>query len=471
MVAFCSFSVLTTWPRVWIDEGKDIELARGFLNAGKLDIEMAPGQFSGVASLLQSTGYPVTVPLAGVFKLFGYGFEQARAYMLLWALIAIATVFFVSRKFLGNFNAIFSVLLIVTFASFYDSGRAVVGEIPGFVFLMAGLYFALYKDSYNKSGLFIGLSIVSKPSVFTWILPALVLVFAIEKKDFIIKTLKMSWGIILALFVWAILVLESLFSLSAWSGILNFYKNPYEGSSLISNFVTNLANAPYSTTLIYFGILFVVVIIARFLVEEKRLASLYNFIIIYGVFAFLYYLRSPGWLRYILIAELLILFILPHAVSLIVPKLKSYFVRFQFDNRYLVAVCLLALVVIQTVHLFTSADIFFSDSETKARDYVNKEFPTESVTVLNSVIMATMFDRQNRFMTLDDTVMREIEVRAGFKNIDIFSTSIMPEVVILSARAKKLPSEQEKVTLENKYQFVTKIGSYSIYKLTRQLPS
>ena len=257
MVAFCSFSVLTTWPRVWIDEGKDIELARGFLNAGKLDIEMAPGQFSGVASLLQSTGYPVTVPLAGVFKLFGYGFEQARAYMLLWALIAIATVFFVSRKFLGNFNAIFSVLLIVTFASFYDSGRAVVGEIPGFVFLMAGLYFALYKDSYNKSGLFIGLSIVSKPSVFTWILPALVLVFAIEKKDFIIKTLKMSWGIILALFVWAILVLESLFSLSAWSGILNFYKNPYEGSSLISNFVTNLANAPYSTTLIYFGILFV----------------------------------------------------------------------------------------------------------------------------------------------------------------------------------------------------------------------
>ena len=62
VVALCSFPVLTTWPRVWIDEGKDIELARGFLNAGKLDIEIAPWQFSGVASLLQSTGYPVTVP-------------------------------------------------------------------------------------------------------------------------------------------------------------------------------------------------------------------------------------------------------------------------------------------------------------------------------------------------------------------------------------------------------------------------
>ena len=70
---FFSLPALVTKPRLWADEAKTIELAKNFLKFGKLDIETAPGEFSGYQHLLQSTGYPLTVPLAGFFKIFGFG--------------------------------------------------------------------------------------------------------------------------------------------------------------------------------------------------------------------------------------------------------------------------------------------------------------------------------------------------------------------------------------------------------------
>lgn len=467
VVTFSSLSVLTTWPRLWVDEAKDIELARGFWNAGKLDIEIAPGQFSGVANLLQSTGYPVTVPLAAVFKLFGYGIEQARAYMLLWMVISILVIFFVARIFLGDANAIFSVLLIATFASFYDNGRAVVGEIPGFVFLLLGLYFWLHKGSYYMSGLLLGLSVVSKPSVFTWVVPAFLLVLAVERSGFVAKIFKIGSGAVFALLVWAFLVLENVFSLSSWSSILSFYSNPYETSSLLNNFITNLSNVPYSTTLIYFGGLFTLVFVARLFSREERVALLYNFVIIYGVFAFIYYLRSPGWLRYIIAAELLILLLLPHAISLVVARLKLFFSLDGLNNHYFATGFLVIFLIVQVAHLFTSADIFFSDSEVKLRDYVDKEFPTESIATLNSVTTATLFGRHNRFLTLDETVMRDIETKAGFRNIDPFAMNVLPDLVISSVRARKPLTEGELSTIEGKYQLARKIDSYSIYRLIK----
>ena len=89
------FSVwhLTTAPRLWLDEAKNIELAESFATAGKLDIEIAPGIFTGAPHLLQSTGYPATLPLALFFKIFGFGLAQARIYMLLWILATLAILY------------------------------------------------------------------------------------------------------------------------------------------------------------------------------------------------------------------------------------------------------------------------------------------------------------------------------------------------------------------------------------------
>ena len=96
-VILFSFSTLTTKPRFWIDEAKSIELAKSWQSFGKLDLEVAPGVFSGVPEVLQSTGYSVTIPLAAFFKVFGFGLEQARVYMILWMAAALIAAFFIGR--------------------------------------------------------------------------------------------------------------------------------------------------------------------------------------------------------------------------------------------------------------------------------------------------------------------------------------------------------------------------------------
>ena len=253
-----SFSTLTTKPQIWVDEAKSIELARNFMDFGKLNIQTAPGEFTGFPEILQSTGYPVTVPLAVFFKIFGYGLVQARIYMLVWMLAALSAVFMLGRRLFGDFSAIFAVLLIASFASFYDSGRTVVGEIPGFVFLLSGLYFWLDRNNYFFSGLFFGLSIVSKPSVFTWIIPTIVLILLFERKDFLKKIFLTGFGMVPAALGWILLVLGNPFIKASWINILNFYRNPYQSVSLSENVISNLSRVLQSTTLIYFGGLWII---------------------------------------------------------------------------------------------------------------------------------------------------------------------------------------------------------------------
>ena len=145
-----SLPTLTTRPRLWADEAKSIELALNFERFGALDMQTAPGEFSGVAHLLQSTGYPVTVPLAGIFSLFGFGMTQARLFMLLWMIAALCVIFFFLRRLFGAREALFALALIATFASFHDNGRTVVGEIPGFLFLLMGLWILLFSSELRN---------------------------------------------------------------------------------------------------------------------------------------------------------------------------------------------------------------------------------------------------------------------------------------------------------------------------------
>ncbi len=291
-----SFATLTTKPKLWIDEAKSIELARNFAHLGKLDIQTAPGEFSGFPQLLQSTGYPILVPLAAIFKMFGYGLTQARAYMVFWMVLSLLVVLLFSKNVFGKRDAIFSVLLISTFASFYDSGRTVVGEIPGFLFLIAGMYTLLKKEAYYLTGVLWGIAVVTKPSVFGLIVPAIFIVSILDWRSFFPKLWKIALGMAPAALAWIFLVLDNPFLKSAWISIFNFYQNPYS-SAFGNNVMQNIKNIPHSTTLIYFGFLFAIIVIVRFLVQEKKLVLLYNFVIIYSLLAFGYYLRSPGWLR------------------------------------------------------------------------------------------------------------------------------------------------------------------------------
>ena len=454
-VILFSFSTLTTKPQIWVDEAKSIELARNFLNFGKLNIQVAPGEFTDFPEILQSTGYPVTVSLAAIFKIFGYGLVQARIFMLGWMLAALLAVFMLGRRLFGDSSAIFAVLLIASFASFYDSGRTVVGEIPGFVFLMLGLYLWLEYHSYFGTGFLWGLSVVSKPSVFTWIIPTIILILLLEKKDFLKRIFKIGAGMLPAALGWIFLVLEKPLSSASWVNILNFYKNPYHALSLLENVFTNLSGVLYSATLIYFGVLFFVVLAGWHWNEEVKPRKFYQFAIIYGIFAFIYYLRSPGWLRYILISELLILFLLPDALNIIIKKSKEFFPAIKPFSFYLATTSVFLLFLIQIMHLFTAADIFYSNSAIQAAQILNREFPDSRIATIDSFTLSVLLETQKRSQYIEMAGLPAIGKKLLFDPL--------PEVVVLAQDGRGL--EENRSILENNYQLYSRTGNYFIYSL------
>src|SRR3989339_674861 len=235
-VLIFSFSTLTTKPRLWTDEGLSIELARDFLLYGKLDVVSSPGVFSDVPFLLQSTGYPMTIMLAVFFKIFGFGLVQARLFALALMIILLILVYWFTKKQFGKTNALLAVFLIATFAPFYGNGRCITGEILGFIFLLFGLNYFLDRRRLWLGGLFLGLAVMTKPSVYLLIIPAVLIVLLIEKRQFFFQAFKLLTGMLPAAFLWIIICLPSFFDTKSWLSIINFYRNPFYPLSTVDNF-------------------------------------------------------------------------------------------------------------------------------------------------------------------------------------------------------------------------------------------
>ncbi len=453
-LAIISISLYTniTKPRLWVDEGKTVELARNFLKFRTLDMEIAPGQFSEVAPILQSSGYPVSIPLALFFKLFGLGPHQARIFMLIWIVLTLSATLYVADKMFGASEAVLSFLLIASFASFYDSGRTVVGEIPGFFFLLTGLYYWLQKEDYYKVGLLWGLAVVTKPSVFGLIIPAITITLIERNFESIKRLFKIAVAMLPAAFVWFLVVTKGA-PMTAMSSVAEFYKNPYS-SDISSNVIRNIKSLPFSTTIIYFSGLFALILVARYLIgKEDRLKKFYNFVIIYSVFAFIYYLRSPGWLRYILIIELLILFILPHALSVIIERIKQIPINKKF-KAVISAVSI--LVLIQTVQLFTISDIYYGDEVPNMISYINSNFPDSSIATFQVAEASAFFKTEKRFNQLNLTGIPTLGENP-------LSSGILPEVIV--TKSGEIDQEKEKKILSDEYTLIQKFGYYEIYKL------
>ncbi|MBI3046088.1 MAG: glycosyltransferase family 39 protein [Candidatus Harrisonbacteria bacterium] len=448
-----SISTLTTKPRIWIDETVTLELARGFSRLGILDIQIAPDKFSGFPQFLQSTGYPLTIALALIFKFFGYNFTAVRIFMLLLMVIALLAVYFFGKSLFGKNKSLLSVILIASFASFYGSGRTAVGEIPGFIFLLSAIYFWLNKSAYYWSGLFLGLAIVTKPAVFLLAFPAIIFAFFLEGEIFFQRLLKIILGMAPAAIGWIFLVPQNPFLKDIWFGLFNFYRNPYS-SEITANVTNNLLNFLHSPTLIYFGVLFILILFGWYYAEDKKIKSLYNFVVFYCLLAFIYYLRSPGWLRYILIAELLIFILLPWTLSEIFLRFGKFISKLKINNEQAVIITSGFLIVIQFARLFTGAQIFHSVSEIKTASYINDNFSQKSVGILDSPKLSVLLRTDKRYQAI---------TLAGIPAIgnNSFLINHFPDVLVFASGQEF--SEAEIIALKNYYSKAVRIDGYEIY--------
>lgn len=398
-----SLPTLTTKPAYWYDEAINVELAHNFAEFGTLDLVVAPNTFSGKGATVGTTGYPITVPLAGFFKLFGFGLAQARVYMLLWMSALLVAFFSIAKKLWGPLVAYGGTLLLSSFAPFYGNGRSVMGEIPGFLFFLLS-FFALERRKWCLSGILLGLSVICKPSVFIFLIPAYALVLLCKRemwRNKLIALVRLSIGSFLALVPWLIIYTDERARGGLAQNILAHFKNPYAeaGASVLQNIWHNLPTLLTSTTLIYMWLMLAGAV-AALLSEREHLRTHRTLLILcagYLPLALLQYLRSFGYLRYLIAFEFLVfilfLIALPALVRYVAsacrpresgdPVLLDSCFRGNDRTRLYAGVLLGVLVVVQLVHLFWFSDLYPSEKTQKTLSYLSSTYPDAIVGIIN----------------------------------------------------------------------------------------
>ncbi|MFC1595096.1 ArnT family glycosyltransferase [Patescibacteria group bacterium] len=368
-VIFSFYSPLgdfTATPKFWRDEAIPFEIARTFLELGKLDVVVEPGIVDGRPYLSHATGFTMTIPLAGFFSIFGIGVLQARIFMIVWIFITLLTLFLILKSFFGTQKAAVGTLLVSTFTSFYANGKTFTGEIPGFFFLLLGIYMLYKKKNYVLAGVFMGLCAITKPSVFLLILPVVALEFLISERRLCFKHgFKFVLGAIPIMLLWIIIILPQPFSIESWQGMIDLYRHPFNEASLLSHFPDAIIDLVKHTTIIYFAILAGILGLAyrkgAFTGDDKRLMK---FVFLYSIAAAVYFLRSPGWIRYLLIFEVLALATVFPAIDFFAKKIKIKSASVMIAG---------VLVLLHTVNFFFISNIPSSDASIKTADFINNE--------------------------------------------------------------------------------------------------
>lgn len=473
-------------PSVWFDEAITIEIARNFAMFGTLDILTAPGVFSGVPYLVGTNGYPLTIPLAGFFQLFGFGLAEGRIFMLLWLVVVLGAVFYTVKKIFGTAEAFFGLGLIITFASFYASGTTVTGELPGFFFFVLGLYFLSFQRNYFFFGIFWGLAMAAKPGVYLLLAhTALIFVIVFEDRDRMKNLLKFGSGMFFPLAIWLYFAFPH--SLSTFFSTVAYFLNPIDIPFLsdligylpfenltkgtvvpdtgdaMAGLLGNVRMLFTHSTLIYFSILSSLAALGYFADTSKTDAQkrFMKLSLVYGVLIMIYFLRGPGWIRYLLALELLLLVLVFPSINVVLRKVQNAFGRPRVGPALLSMFAVAALIIMQTAQLFFWADIPISSKALAVADTA-KTFAEDDELIMGvfNVPEAAAFGDAGR-------TYQTIGVQNGLAPLGespFYAAKKYPDIIILNQEKMLLDDLDQKI-LQDFYSPTQKFGEYEFYRL------
>lgn len=342
LVLFLSSFHLFDSPETWMDEGLIIQSAVGLLYTGKAALPVAPGIFEPAWYI--TTGFPLTLPLAGVFATFGVSLEAARLVMLAFLICFYAALFLYARKAIGGGASWLGFFFIVFFAPVYGHGRNVLGEIPGLLFMLLALLPLLPDVELTPKraaciGVCAGFAFATKP-IFILFLSAIFLSLFMRRRELALwrNVVFGLLGFLVPFSLWLFLQFDQI----SFSRVLFVYANPHTldvGNAVFAN-VKRLLTEPqplyFLAALALWSVSYVVRRVRRETIVLSEEALLFFSILV--LFA---YIRTAGYYRYFFPGQVFALLYLPHSLW--------YFVRGR-DKFVLRAatVCLCALLLFQT---------------------------------------------------------------------------------------------------------------------------
>jgi len=186
---------------LWFDEGVNLSVSANMVRTGTYALSRPGGETDPFPAGV-STGPTVLLPIAAAFKLFGIGLVQGRIVTGTYLLLAVLFFFLVTDWLQGWKSAALACALFLTGAVAnplvrgfpYEPvthARFVLGEVPGFFFLLLGVWLwgrALARLPYPHSncllflaGLSWGLAIQTK-MMYALILVAFVIWNALDRR-------------------------------------------------------------------------------------------------------------------------------------------------------------------------------------------------------------------------------------------------------------------------------------------------
>lgn len=347
---FVSFYCFRTHPDFWFDESIYYQLVNNLASHGKLGISLSPTLTSDISMI--AMGYPVFLPAAAVFKIFGAGVIIIRIVAISFLLGSVIVFFFLSKKWYGTRIALLATALFVMFSPLYGDGKSFLGEVPGLFYFMLGLIFLFEAERKNYvlgklffAGIFLGLAISAKP-IYILIAPALAVSCLIHWRVFF--TTKHGWrtvgilaiAVCIPVVIWVVTQFGS--TVTSLARIFTHYSNPYYVTNLAPLVFINLKRFITESTPIHFLILYVLAI--WYFISQFRLRrSITNSEI--TAFAFIsfvlfFYFRTIGWYRNFFPAHaMLFLFTIPGVYAVVASLIRDKF----WINRISVAIILLLL--------------------------------------------------------------------------------------------------------------------------------
>lgn len=375
IVAYFGFKDLTEKPRVWFDDGLIMQLAKNLAVSGRYGVELAPNQFTSYPYYI-TVGYPVILPAALMFKIFGATLWAARCTSVLFMLIMVASFYYLAKSLFGRFSAAMSSLLLVAFPPLYGNGKAFLGEVPGLMYLFLSIIFwqkghrSEKKNAYiyyALGGLLAGLSLASKPSFFL-LIPGFILFLFLEYLEHIGKYWRRFWcwvaGFFAAIGAWVIVTVPRPYTLAGLREVFEYYFNSYAQTGFAENVSANISRLFTDGSAIFFMMLFAVVAIGFFADVYRKTISIEALpLYIFVILTFLWWLKTPGWYRYFFPAEIVMFLFFPGSLKTILKTLLGEY----FGGVVLYGLGLVSMVIFQFYWL-----IFKSYSPTSSATWVTE---------------------------------------------------------------------------------------------------
>lgn len=313
---------LGSFPAAWADDSlfmivaKMIAMGRGYV----LPILGYDWQHPFVLAV----GPTLIFPAALSMRIFGMTIAAARAPMVIFLFAASVCAYLYVRDLAGKSSARWSLALLVSLSAFVNIGKEVMGEVPGFAFLMLGILLLRRRGTSLWTtvaiGLALGLAIITKIT-YGLLLPVLGIagITALLRRD---RSEVRFLSLIIAVLL--IVLLIGAYWLGAYTRgffveIEWFVLGRGEGPGLFNILLqhpVDLLRMHYAHYLLvsFFGIL-------GWLHLRRKMDITESIIILSLIILFaIYFLNGSGWYRHLLPSTLLLLLFFPVGLHRVFPS-------------------------------------------------------------------------------------------------------------------------------------------------------